>query len=107
MKRFFLVDTFTGRNKTYRTHSHPYASDDYLEKYSYIRYIRRMEFLFELQENHHGNEVPVPLLIIEYATINMQDYRNSNDLRAAFKIRITFRKEFTLNIYFHVSSSRC
>lgn len=103
MKRFFVIDTFTGRNKTYR--SHPYVSDNYLEKYLYLRYIRRIELQFQLHENHYyfGNKIPVPLLIIEYAFINMQDYRYSNNFEVDFEFRVTFTKNFTLSIFFHVS----
>lgn len=103
MKRFFLIDTFTGRNKTYRPHL--YAPDNYLDKYSHIRYVRRMELQFQLHENHYyfGNKISVPLLIIEYGYIETRDFRYAPHLDVDFEFRVTFTKPFELNIFLHVS----
>lgn len=102
MKRFFLIDTFTGLNKTYQPH--PYTADNYFEKYHTFRYVKRIELQFQLNENHYyfGNKITVPLLIIEYAYVDMSDFRWSNDLDVSFEFRITFRKDFTIGIFLHV-----
>lgn len=103
MKRFFLIDTFTGLNKTYRPHS--YVSEDYLYKYSHVRYVRWMEIQFHIHENHFyfGNKISVPILMIEYGYIDTRDYRWSTNLDVDFEFRVTFTKKFELNIFFHVS----
>lgn len=102
VKRFFLIDTITGRNKTYRPNA--YVPENYFDKYSQIRYARRIELQFKLHENHYyfGNKITVPLLIIEYGYIEMHSY--SPDFDIDFEFRVTFTKDFELSIFFHVSN---
>lgn len=97
-----MIDTFTGRNKTYQPH--PYTADNYFDKYSHFRYVKRIELQFQLNENHYyyGNKIAVPLLIIEYGYVDMSDFRWSNDLDVNFEFRVTFRKDFTIGIFLHV-----
>lgn len=101
VKRFFLIDAITGRNKTYRPNA--YVAENYFDKYSQIRYARRIELQFKLHANHYyfGNKITVPLLIIEYGFIDMHSY--SPDLDIDFEFRVTFTKDFELSIFFHVS----
>lgn len=96
-----MIDAFTGRNKSYR--SHAYASDDYFEKYIHVHYIRSIELQFKLHENEYyfGNKIPVPLLIVEYADINTRDYRYGNS-DVDFEFRVTFYKDFTISIFLYV-----
>lgn len=101
VKRFFLIDAITGRNKTYRTNA--YVPENYFDKYSQIRYARRIELQFKLHANHYyfGNKITVPLLIIEYGFIEMHSY--SPDVDIDFEFRVTFTKDFELSIFFHVN----
>lgn len=103
VKRFFMIDTLSGRNKTYRPHL--YATDNYFEKYLNFRYVKRMELQFQLHENHYyfGNKMSVPLLIIEYGYVEISEFRWTSDLNVNFEFRVTFLKNFTIGIFMHVS----
>lgn len=102
VKRIFVIDTFTGRNKSYQ--SQLYASDNYFEKYTRLRYIRRIELQFKLHDNHYyfGNRIPVPLLIVEYANVNTRDFRYGSNSDVDFEFRVTFLKNFTTSIFLYV-----
>ncbi|XP_031629112.1 meckelin [Contarinia nasturtii] len=102
VKRFFMIDTFTGRNRTYR--SHPYAAENIFEKYTSIRYVKKVELLFQLNEHHYyfGNKISVPQLIVEYASIDMREFRYANNLDMDFEFRVTFTKEFGIGIFLHI-----
>lgn len=97
-----MIDTFTGQNKTYQTHS--YTAENYFDKYLNFRYVKRIELQFQLNENHYyfGNKIAVPLLIIEYGYVDMSEYRWSNYMDVSFEFRITFKKDFTIGIFMHV-----
>lgn len=99
-----MIDTFTGQNRTYR--SRLYAADNIFEKYLSIRYVKRIDLQFQLNENHYyfGNKMSVPLLTIEYAYIDMRDFRWANNFDVDFEFRITFAKDFDIGIFLHVSS---
>lgn len=99
-----MIDTFTGKNQTYR--SRLYAPDNIFEKYQSIRYVKRIELQFQLNENHYyfGNKISVPLLTIEYAYIDMRDFRWANNFDVDFEFRVTFAKEFDIGIFLHVIS---
>lgn len=103
VKRFFMIDTFTGRNRTYRPHL--YSADNYFEKYLNFRYVKKIELQFQLNENsyYYGNKISVPLLIVEYGYVDMNDFRWANNLDVDFEFRITFTKSFNSGIFIHVS----
>lgn len=99
-----MIDTFTGRNRTYQPHA--YAEENVFEKYMNIRYVKKVELQFRLNENHYyfGNKISVPLLIVEYAYIDMRDFRYANILDVDFEFRVTFTKDFNIGIFLHVST---
>lgn len=98
-----MVDIITGRNRTYQ--SPKYSADNYFDKYLHLRYVRRVELQFQLNENHYyyGNKISVPLLIIEYAYVDMLDYKYANNYDVDFEFKVTFKKTFLFGIFFHVS----
>ncbi|XP_055326927.1 meckelin [Sitodiplosis mosellana] len=102
VKRFFMIDTLTGRNRTYRPN--PFAAENIFEKYMNIRYVKNVELQFHLNENHYyfGNKITVPLLIVEYAYIDMRDFRWANNLDIDFEFRVTFAKDFNIGIFLHI-----
>lgn len=103
VKRFFMIDTFSGRNRTYRPH--PYAAENIFEKYSSIRYVKKIELQFQLHGNHYyfGNKISVPQLIVEYSNIELREFRYANSLDVDFEFRVTFTKEFGIGVFLHVS----
>lgn len=98
-----MIDVLTGRNRTYR--AHPYTADNYFEKYLNFRYVKNIELQFQLNENHfyYGNKISVPLLIVEYGHVDINDFRWANNLDVDFEFRVTFTKSFNIGIFFHVS----
>lgn len=100
-----MIDTLTGRNRTYRPNA--YAAENIFEKYMNIRYVKKVELQFQLNENHYyfGNKISVPLLIVEYAYIDLRDFRWANNLDVDFEFRVTFAKDFNIGIFLHVSDT--
>lgn len=70
-----------------------------------IRYVRRLELRFELNEYHnfYGNKIAVPILILDYADIDMQVYRSGGYYEIEFEFLIIFKKTFSMSTFFHVS----
>lgn len=70
-----------------------------------FRYVKKMELQFQLNENHYyyGNKISVPLLIVEYGYVDMNDFRWANNFDVDFEFRVTFTKGFNIGIFFHVS----
>lgn len=97
-----MIDVFTGRNRTYRSKS--YAAENIFEKFMHIRYVKKVELQFQLNENDYyfGNKISVPLLIVEYAYIDMRDFHWANSLDIDFEFRVTFTKDFNIGIFLHV-----
>lgn len=98
-----MIDTITGRNKTYRSNS--YTVENIFDKYLHLRYVKKVELQFQLNENHYfyGNKISVPLLIVEYASIDMRDYRYAHNIDVDFEFRVTFSKNFDIGVFLHVS----
>lgn len=103
VRKFYLVDVFTAQNRSYRQQRYENAAN-FDEKYIMIRYARRIEFRFELNENHryYGNKISVPLLIIEYGEIDLYAYRHSSFYDIDFEFTVTFIKPFGMGTFFHV-----
>lgn len=127
VKRFFLIDTVTGRinNKMTSTINGSSYDDDELkfyEQFSEISYVKSIEMRFQLsstinddtdddENSDEINKIGIPLLVIEYGTLNLTHIANliksSNaDEDQFYTIDFTFKISFTkrpnLNFFFQI-----
>lgn len=121
VKRFFLIDTVSGRNKN--------ASVDdneewkFYEQFSQISYVKSIEMRFQLsssagdeadddENSDEINKIGIPLIVIEYGTLNLTQIasiiRSSSNADAdrLYNVDFTFKIKFTkrpnLNFFFQI-----
>lgn len=121
VKRFFLIDTVSGRNKNAS------VDDDeelkFYEQFSQISYVKSIEMRFQLsssagdeadddENSDEINKIGIPLIVIEYGTLNLTQIasiiRSSSnaDEDRLYNVDFTFKIKFTkrpnLNFFFQI-----
>jgi hypothetical protein len=108
VKRFYLVDTVSGRLNS----QEPEDSDlKFYEKFSQISYVKSMELKFHLPDNdddlEESNKIVIPLLILEYATLNLTDVaeklkQNGSTLNPEdfYNVEFSFKIKFDKKCHF-------
>lgn len=108
VKRFFLVDIFSGRNESFEPIF--LSHDNFHEKYTTVTYIRSLEIKVQLNEYEYyfGNKISVPLLIITYATVKIPDLqkygKDTSDHEFMFEFKVTFSKPYGIGTFLHVKT---
>jgi hypothetical protein len=121
VKRFFLVDTVSGRMSMAGKNGIGDENDDELkfyEQYSQISYVKSIEMRFHLSDDDENsdevNRINIPLIIIEYGSLNLTqiaqmlktsgggrgEERSLYDIDFYFKIKFTKRPN--LNFFFQI-----
>lgn len=121
MKRFFLIDTVTGRININAS----VASDDemkFYEQFSQISYVKSIEMRFQLSSGNDDedddensdeiNKIGIPLVVIEYGTLNLtqiasiiKSSSNADEdhfYNVDFTFKIKFTKRPNLNFFFQI-----
>lgn len=109
MKRFFLVDTVSGRQ--FSTNGKTKDDDDdsqmkFHEKFNQIRYVRSVElrFYYDDDESHAGNKINIPVLILDYGVLNLTSTTSaeSEAYNIDFSFKVTFIKRSNLANLFQI-----
>lgn len=102
MKRFFIIDTVTGLNQSYRQEL--YQNVNFYEKFNKLRYVRRVKLRFKIKDGDKNlNRIVIPLLILDYEQINITDYKVKNrKLVANFQFQINFIKNYSFDYLLEV-----
>lgn len=114
VKRFFLVDKESGKLQNTPRES---ILDDpafFYEQYSEITYVRSMELRFQVTKEDGNNQITIPLLILNYATLNLTDLqtvakrmnRTTSDsdrsYNVPFNFKITFENKCNFNFLLEI-----
>lgn len=120
MKRFFLIDTISGRQSVESGKNTPRDDDSrekLYERFSQINYVQSIELLFFMDRDDEKpdeiNRISVPLLVIEYGTLNLTHVANIKLLSSGvadeselyninFSFKIKFVKTPNLNFFFQI-----
>lgn len=99
VKRFLMVDSLSGLNENYKPKM--YCKNPLHERYSFVRYVKKVEFEIRLHTNHdkNPNRVAVPLLKLEYGLVNMSQWKSTSFLEETvdFEFRIIFSKKYNFD----------
>lgn len=110
MKRFFLIDTISGRLPGEKGKNVVFDDRAELhEQFSQISYVKTMELRIYMNEDDEGlngvNKIKLPILILEYSTLNFTNSKNhmhkSQD-QIDFSFKIRFIKRPNLNFFFQI-----
>ncbi|KAJ6624104.1 Meckelin, partial [Pseudolycoriella hygida] len=103
VKRFFLLDTYTDRNSTFRQRI--YNDRNALQRFQSIRYAKDIELIFTISNDHstHPNRISIPVLKIVYGEVNITNLNEKSfNVFLDFRIRITFVKDYEFTSIFDV-----
>lgn len=121
MKRFYLIDTISGRQQILDGKNTVTNDDDddkakFYEQYTQISYVKSIELRINIDENRDENSnainrINIPLLILDYEILNLtnvgnniksspQDETNQYNVNFSFKIR--FIKRPNLIFFFQI-----
>lgn len=102
VKRFFLIDTVSGQTQ-FSSNGNPKDLDDGLklnfhDKFNQIKYVRSVELRFYLNDDNSdaSNKIKIPLLILDYGTLNLTSIKqlNSTEESEIFNIDFCFKVTF-------------
>lgn len=100
IKRFYLIDTKTGVNKSYEKNF--YSDVNILRKYSTIKYLTDVRLEFQIQKD---NKMSSPLLILEYDEVNSTVFqKNETEIFLKFKFSVIFKKSYSFGYLLEVGS---
>lgn len=117
MKRFFLIDTISGRllDSNGKTPQIDGENDKikFFDKFSQINYIKSIELRFHMNEDEGADgftRIHIPLLVIEYGTLNLTQTKSlasgAFDENQSYNIEFTFKIKFVkrpnLNFFFQI-----
>lgn len=112
MKRFFLIDTISGRQSAQNGKN--LVDDDkskFYEQFSLISYVKSIELRVYMNEDDEDsselNRIKIPLLVLEYGTLNLtnatKDLKTLRDLhKFDFSFKIRFLKRPNLKFFFQI-----
>lgn len=104
MKRFFLLDTFTDRNATFKKRI--YNDRGELQRFQSVRYVKDIELLFTINNDHsnYPNRISIPLLKVIYGDLNITNLNaKSFDVYLDFQIKVEFVKNYEFSSTFDVT----
>lgn len=118
VKRFFLIDTISGRQPTMDGKNAVSNDDDtakIYEQYSQISYVKSIELRIPMNQNgdedsNKINRINIPLLVLEYGKLNLTKAANSikssqregHLYNINFSFKIKFIKRPNLNFFFQI-----
>lgn len=122
VKRFFLIDTVSGRvvnsgKNTNNDDVDELSTARFYEKYSQINYVKSIEMRFHLSDgddenSEEFNRINIPLVIIEYGSMNLTQIASamksstvvdeSQLYNVDFSFKIKFTKRPNLNFFFQI-----
>ncbi|XP_037038516.1 meckelin [Bradysia coprophila] len=103
VKRFFLLDTFTDRNSTFRKQT--YNDRNELQRFKSFRYAKDVELIFTITTDHttYPNRISVPLLKVNYGEVNITNLNGKSfSVYVDFRMQIKFVKNYDLNSMFDI-----
>lgn len=103
VKRFFLLDTITDQNATFRKRI--YSDRDELYRFHSLRYVKNVEMIFTINNDHstHPNRMSVPVLKMTYGEVNITTiHGKSFNVYLDFQIKIKFVKNYEFGSAFDV-----
>lgn len=112
MKRFFLIDTTSGRQLT--SHGKNTGDDEptkFYYRFTQITYAKSIELRFHILDDDNADEVNkinIPLMVIEYGTLNLTNFSSNikASLSEAYNVDFTFKIKFikrpNLNFFFQI-----
>lgn len=86
VSRFYLVNTITGHRPG--QFDNPYSERNMVKKFESVRYLRRVQLLFEVRDQ---NKVETPILMLHYDSVNLS-LSTRNDFMYDFEFQVTFEK---------------
>jgi hypothetical protein len=108
VKRFYLIDSVSGRQAT----SNGKSTDDepkFYEQFSQINYVKSVELRFQMNDDDDDtsdefNRINIPLLVIEYGALNLSQVKSdaSENFNVDFTFKIKFVKKPNLNFFFQI-----
>lgn len=104
MKRFFLIDTISGRA------SNEDSEAQFHEKFTEVKYIKSIEVQIQLEpetENSDGsNRISIPLILLQYGTWNVNTSNalptnsdGSFNCNVNFQFKVNFLKKANLKVF--------
>ena len=122
VKRFFLIDTVSGKNVNSGKNTNndddgdEMASAKFYEQYSQINYVKSIEVRFHLSDDDENsdefNKINIPLIIMQYGSMNLTQianvvkssvmYDESELYNVDFSFKIKFTKRPNLNFFFQI-----
>ncbi len=103
VKRFFLLDTFTDQNGTYRKQT--YNDRNELQRFQSLRYVKDVELIFTITNDHstYPNRISVPVLKVTYGEVNITSLSGKSfNVYLDFQIEIKFVKNYEFGSTFDV-----
>lgn len=110
MKRFFLVDTITGRVASPGKNVADGDKAKFYDQFSQINYVKSIELRFLMKDDDEDsdeiNRINIPLLVMEYATVNLTQLSSRSDdsqFNVDFSFKIKFVKRPNLKFFFQIN----
>src|SRR5690349_16587460 len=113
VKRFFLIDTVSGRQ--FSTNGKTKDLDDdfklkFYEKFNQIKYVQSVELRFYINSDDDSsdanNKIKIPLLLLNYGLLNLTSIKpmdESDIYNVDFSFKVTFIKRPSLNNFFQIA----
>lgn len=114
VKRFFLIDTISGKLSTSNARSDDDEKLNFYERFSQITYVKSIELRFTIKpdedDTDEENRINIPLLVLEYATLNLSQIASNIKTTALsdqiynidFSFKIKFVKQPNLDFLFQI-----
>ncbi|XP_058807213.1 meckelin [Phymastichus coffea] len=83
LKKFFLIDSISSYRAMPNLVDDSFKKDDEL---SILRYMKSLEILIKVQNDHEGGHIYSPLVIIEYGELKRQDIQDNIQIKVDYKV---------------------
>jgi Meckelin (Transmembrane protein 67) len=111
VKRFFIIDTTSGRQFTSDGKNTNSDEAKFYDRFTQINYVKSIELRFHILDDENVDEVNkinIPLMVIEYGTLNLTNFSSSikSSFADAYNVDFTFKIKFVkrpnLNFFFQI-----